>query len=104
MRFQLGTPSLNFNLGWKSPYNHPLNQFNNATLENNNYPENIFSSKYYDIDQIYNAEIPNKNKSLPLFHINACFLYKKTDDLQHLLSCTEINFDTMEVTETRIPK
>ena len=27
-----------------------VNQFNNATPENNNEPENISSSKYYDID------------------------------------------------------
>ena len=48
--------------------------------------------------------IPNKNKSLSLFHINACYLNKNFDDLQHLLSCTKNNFDKIGVTETRITK
>ena len=41
-----------------------VNQFNNATPENNNDPEKIASSKYYDIDEMLNIEIPHKNKSL----------------------------------------
>ena len=53
-----------------------VNQFNNATPENNNDPEKIFSSKYYDIDEMHNLKIPQKNKSLSLFHINACSLNK----------------------------
>ena len=53
-----------------------VNQFNNATPKNNNDPENISSSKYYDIDEMRNVGIPNKNKSLSLFHINACSLIK----------------------------
>ena len=65
---------------------------NNATPENNNDPENISSSKYYDIDRMDNVEIPNKNKSLSLFHINACSLKKNFDDLQHLLSCAKVFF------------
>ena len=56
-----------------------VNQLNNATPENNNDPENI--SWYYDIDEMHNVEIPNKNKSLLLFHINACSLNKNFDDL-----------------------
>ena len=39
-----------------------VNQFNNATPENNNDPEKIFSSKYYDIEEMGNIEIPDKNK------------------------------------------
>ena len=65
-----------------------INQFNNATPENGNDPENITSSKYYDIDEMHNIEIPHQNKSLSLFHINACSLDKTFDDLKHLLSCT----------------
>ena len=45
-----------------------------------------------------------KNKSLSLFHINACSLNKNFDDLQHLLSYTRNNFDIIGVTETRITK
>ena len=62
-----------------------VNQFSNATPENSNDPE------YYDIEEMHNIEIPHNNKSLSLFHINACSLNKNFDDLQHLLSCTKKN-------------
>ena len=52
-----------------------------ATPENTNDPEKICSSKYYDIEEMHNIEIPNKNKSLSLFHINAYSLDKNFDDL-----------------------
>ena len=81
-----------------------VNQFNNATPENGNDPEKITSSKYYDIDEMHNIEIPHKNKSLSLFHINACSLNKNFDDLQHLLSCTKNFFDIIAVSETGITK
>ena len=42
---------------------------------------------------MYNVGIPNKNKSLSLFLINAYSLNKNFDDLQHLLICTKNNFD-----------
>ena len=49
-----------------------FNQFNNAIPENNNDPENVIQSKYYDIDELKQLEIPYKEKSLSLFHINSC--------------------------------
>ena len=49
-----------------------------------------------------NIEIPRKNKSLFLFHVNARSLNKNFDDLQHLLSCTKTKFDI--ISETRITK
>ena len=63
---------------------HLVNELNNATQENNNDPENISSSKYYDIDEMHNVGVPNKVKSLSLFHINACSLNQNFDDLQYL--------------------
>ena len=48
-----------------------VNHFNNAIPENSNDHENISSFKYYDIDEMYNIEIPHKNKCLFLFQINA---------------------------------
>ena len=66
-----------------------VNQFNNATPGNSNDSEKISSSKYYDIEEMHNIEIPHKNKSLSLFHINACSLNRNFDDLQHLFSCTK---------------
>ena len=73
-----------------------VNQFNNATPENDNDPEKI--------DEMHNIEIPYKNKPLSLFHINTCSLSKNFDDLQHLLNCTKNNFDIIAVSETRITK
>ena len=60
---------------------HLVNQFNNATPENTNDPEKISSSKYYDIEKMQNIEIPNKNKSQSLFHMNAYSLNKNFDNL-----------------------
>ena len=81
-----------------------VNQLNNVTPENRNDPENIASSKYYDIDEMHNIEIPYKNKSLSLFHKNACSLNKNLNDLQYLLSCTNFFFDIPATIETRIKK
>ena len=81
-----------------------VNQFSNATPENSNDPEKISSSKYYDTEEMHNIEIPHNNKSLSLFHINACSLNKNFDDLQHLLSFTKKNFDIIAISETRITK
>ena len=81
-----------------------VNQFNNASPEDNTDPENVLQSKYYDTDELQNMEIPNKVKPLALFHINACSLNKNFVDLEHFLSCTSKNFDVIAVTETRITK
>ena len=66
--------------------------------------EKVCSSKYYDIEEMHNIQIPHKNKSLSLFHINACSLNKNFDDLQHLLNCTKKSFDIIVISETRITK
>ena len=60
---------------------------NNSThwIDLENDPEKVCSSKYYDIEEMHNIQIPHKNKSLSLFHINACSLNKNFDDLQYLL-------------------
>ena len=51
-----------------------------------------------------NIEIPLKNKSFSLFHINTCSLNKNFDDLQHLLSCTKTKFDIVVISETSITR
>ena len=38
---------------------------------------------------MHDIEIPHKNKSVSLFHINPGSLNKHFDDLQHLLKCTK---------------
>ena len=57
-----------------------------------------------DIDELQTMKIPNKDKSLALFHINACSLNKNISELEHLLSCTNKNFDLIALSETRITK
>ena len=64
----------------------------------------ISSSKYYDINEMHNLKIPQKNKLLSLFHIHACSLNENFDDLQHLLSSAKNIFDIIAVSETRITK
>ena len=51
-----------------------------------------------------NIQIPHKNKSLSMFHINAWSLNKNFDDLQHLLSSTKTKFDIIAISETRITR
>ena len=46
---------------------------------------------------MHNIEIPHKNKSLSLFHINSCSRNKDFDDLQHLLSCTKNFFNIIAI-------
>ena len=106
---QQGTKSDNDNeslLSLKPPSNLALlcNQFNNTSPGKNNDPENVVNSKYYDIDQIQTLKFPSKHKSLALFHVNACSLNKKFDDLDHLLKFTNKVFDIIAVIETRITK
>ena len=49
-------------------------------------------------------KIPNKSKSLSIFHINTCSLSKNFDDLEYLIKTTNMNFDIVAISETRITK
>ena len=53
---------------------------------------------------MHNIQIPHKNKSLSLFHINPCSINKHFDDLQHLRNCTKKSFDIIAISEKRITK
>ena len=53
----------------------------------------VIQSKYYDIDELKQIKIANKEKSLSLFHINYCLLDKNCKEIQNLLQSTNINFD-----------
>ena len=80
-----------------------FNQFNNITENHtNNDPNNVVECRYYDTEEIQTLNIPNKNKSLSMFHINTCSLSKNLDDLEYLLKTTNMNFDI--ISETRITK
>ena len=60
--------------------------------------------KYYDIDELQQSKIPNKEKSLSLFYINSCSLNKNFEELRNLLQSTNITFDLIAITGTRIAK
>ena len=62
------------------------------------------NSNYYDIDQFQTLKRHEKNKSLSLFHINACSLSKNFDDFEHLLKCTNKVLDIVAVSKTRITR
>ena len=49
-----------------------VNQFHNATPENSNDPENISSSKYYNIDKMSKIKLWHENKKAltPFYHKN----------------------------------
>ena len=49
-------------------------------------------------------KIPNKNSCLSLFHINDCSLNKNFEDLEYLIKSTNINFDIIVISKTRILK
>ena len=82
-----------------------FNQFNNIT-ENHakKYPDNVVKCRFYDIEEIQTLNIRNKSKSLSMFHINTCSLSKNFDDLEYLLKTTNMNFDIIAISETRITK
>ena len=64
----------------------------------NNDDLKTFTSKCYEPNKT------NKSISLSLFHINACSLNKNFDNLQHILSCTNENFDIIAIAKTRTTK
>ena len=103
---KLGNLNCTSTLVLKQPTNlsQLFNQFNN-TIENhtNKDPDNVVKCRYYDIE-IQTLKIPNKSKSLFMFHINTCSLSKNFDDLEYLFKTTNMNFDITAISETRITK
>ena len=82
-----------------------FNKFNDTTENHRNRdPDNAVKCRYYDIEEIQTLNIPNKSKSLSMFHINTCSLSKNFDDLEYLLKTTNMNFDIIAISETRITK
>ena len=88
----------------KPPPNLSLlfNQLNNACPDENKDPENLVNCRYYDIAELQKLRLPNKNNALSLFHINTCSLNKNFEDLEYLLKSTNINFDIIAISETRL--
>ena len=105
------TENLNSSLLLKPHPNLALlfKQFNNAIPENRSDPENVIQGIYYDLDELQQSKIPNKEKflylcfylTLSLFRINSCLLNKNSEELQSLLQSKNITFDVTAITETR---
>ena len=72
-----------------------FNQLHNAIPENNSDPENVIKSKYYDIDELQQLKIPNKEKSLSFFHINSYSLNKNFEKLTYKIYCSQQIFSLM---------
>ena len=49
----------------------------------------IFLPLNYDLVEMHNIKLPDKNKLLSLFCINTFSLDKNFDDLQNISSCTK---------------
>ena len=86
------------NLVLKPPpnLNSLFNQFKNSSqIYDFKDPENVVNCKYYNLEEVQTMKITNKKNCLSLFHINACFLCKKFDNLEYLLKTSITNFDTI---------
>ena len=58
-----------------------VSRFNVSPVDDWKWPQNVVQSKYYDTHELKTVKIPNKDKSLVLFHRYACSLNKNFDDL-----------------------
>ena len=77
-----------------------FNEFNNFSSQQNKNTENIINCKYYDIEESLN----NLNHINALSHINTCSLSKNIEELEYLLDKTKIDFDVIDINESRIKK
>ena len=82
-----------------------FNQFNNIPqIHDHKDPENVVRCKYFDLQEIQSMKIPYKNSCLSLFHINTCSLNKAFEDLEYFIKSTNINFNIIVISDTRILK
>ena len=79
------------------------NEFNNFSDQNKN-QENVSNCKYYDLNEIKPLNKLNNKTSLSPFHLNTCSLSKNFEDLEYFLDSTNLNFDVIAISETRITK
>ena len=95
----------NYNLVLKPQKNLSdlFNEFNNFSDQNKN-QENVSNCKYYDLNEIKPLNKLINKSSLSLFHLNTCSLSKNFEDLEYLLDSTNLNFDVIAISETRITK
>ena len=92
----------------KPPHNLSslFNQFNDLTTDKNEDTENVLNCKYFDVNDLRKLDIGNNQKksSLSLFHLNISSLPKHIDSLENLIASTQINFDIIAISESRLNK
>ena len=82
-----------------------FNQFHNLPQTHDHKdPENVVRCKYYDLEEVQSMKIPNKNSCFSQFHIKTCSLNKSFEDLEYLIKSTNISFNKIAISETRILK
>ena len=89
----------------KSPKNLSslFNELNNFSSQNKN-TKNIINCKYYDIEEIQSLDNLKYKNALSLFHINTYSLSENIKELEYLLDKTKIDFDVIDINESRIKK
>ena len=82
-----------------------FNQFDNIPQTHDHRDtENVVRCKYFDVEEVQSTKIPNKNSFISLFHTNTCSLNKISEYLEYLIKSTNISFDIIAISETRILK
>ena len=97
--------SYSYNLVLKPPpnLNSLFNQFDNPSQTHDFKDlEDVVKCKYCNLEELPTMKTPNKKCTLSLFHINT--LNKNFEGLEYLLKTTNINFDIIAISETRIQK
>ena len=56
------------------------------------------------MDETQPLKIPNKSHSLYMLHVHAYSLSRNFDDLENLLTTTNMNFDIIAISETSTTK
>ena len=79
-----------------------FNQFKGFSSDQKQNSDTLRNCKYYNIDEIKSLNKLNDKHSLSLFHINACCLTKNIEDLEFILDSTQICFDVIAITETKV--
>ena len=81
-----------------------FNEFSNFSSQQNKDTGNIINCKYYNIEEIQSLNSLNHKNALSLFHINTCSLPKNNEEFEYLLDKTNIDFDVIGISESRIKK
>ena len=94
----------NDKLSFKPPHNLTdlYNKFNDLTNNINEESDDHVNCRYYNIDEIKDLSKEIDDKSLSLFHLNISSLNKHIDNLENLLTSSNIDFDIIRISETRI--